>query len=100
LVLGCRDLGIVVETEDLRGWVQGESLDEVYELMKLLNWGDKVDSTSAILVILFEDIRSHVLGHNCLDESYVFIVCDSASIIDFGSKIVEHLIRDSFILIK
>jgi hypothetical protein len=42
----------------------------------------------------------HINNQNAIDETHVFIVSDSASVVDFGSQIVQDFVRYFVVLIE
>ena len=47
-----------------------------------------------------EDIRSHVEMQNGFDQCHILVICDSTTVVNLSTKVIQDLIRDLLIFIE
>lgn len=56
--------------------------------------------TGTEIVILGEDFRSDVDGHDGFDEADILVVCYPAAVVDLSAEVVQHLVGHDLVLIQ
>lgn len=52
------------------------------------------------LVVVLQRFRTDVDAENALDQPHVFVVSDSASIVDLRPQVVDHLVWDLLVVVQ
>lgn len=80
--MGCGYLSIIVQTKGFCSRTEWQIFDIVDIVRKLHCWRNIVDATWAEGIVILEDIRSDILLEDCFDQTYIFVIGYSTSIVD------------------
>ena len=89
-----------METEGLGWWIKRQFLNVLDVLIDSGGFRLSIDSRLGKLAAYLNNVGIEVDLDDGGDQSYIFIVCDSASVVNFCSQKVEYFVGYFLVLIK
>ena len=89
-----------MKTEDFRLVIQRQSLDQLNHFRKFKFLRGEVLSTGREVVVPLHDIIIHVLLEERFDQAHIFVIGDSATIVDDSNNGVQGTIGDDGLLVN
>jgi hypothetical protein len=89
-----------MQTESLWRRSKWQTLYIIYVFRQFCGLRNVVGATGTESIIRLENLRRHIFGHDCLDESYILVIGHSSAVVYFCAEIIEHFVGYSLILVQ
>ena len=91
------DFSIVMQAKGFRVWVQWQLLDVVDVILDISNRNRSVNTRFGQRIVILKHVFVHVTSQNDVNQSNIFVICNTTTVINCRSNIVEHLVRHLFV---
>jgi len=89
-----------MKTKGFRGRIQGQCSDIIDIISLVTGLNLVIDTRFGELVIIIEGFGPNISLQDSLDQSYILIVGDSATIVDLSSQIVQDFVGNVIIFVQ
>lgn len=89
-----------MKSKHLRRRIERQSFNIAHELRQFFDIWDVVSATLTEFVVVLENFWSYVSFQNGFYQPHVFVICNSAAIVDLCAKVVEDFEGNHVVLVQ